>query len=115
MDKLIYTYVVSYDIQEGDEDKVRNAFREGLKEKFNADELSRSTYAFKSTEAVAEIRNVILNLFSKACKDHKKDVTEKDEMWLVCTDKQADFHTERPYELACYNLIEEYLKKNKLI
>lgn len=110
MDKLIYTYVVSYDIQEDDEDKVRSAFREGLKEKFKAEELSRSTYAFKSTDAVADVRDIIFNLFTKVCKDNQKKVTIEDKMWLICTEKQADFNTEKPYELACYDLIKEHLK-----
>lgn len=110
MDKLIFTYIVSYDIQEGDNDIVRSAFRDGLKEKFKAEELSRSTYAFKSTEAVADIRDMIFNLFTKACKDNQKKVTAEDKMWLICTDKQADFHTDKPYELACYDLIKGHLK-----
>lgn len=105
--KALFTYIVSYDIINDDEDKVRGAFREAIIADFKAAKLSESTYAFSDTKGVSEIKTRIIKLYLKAYKENEKEPNPKDKVWLVCAEKKADPHTEHPFELACYELVSE--------
>lgn len=108
--KALFTYIVSYDIKNDDEDKVRGAFREALMRAFQVSQLSESTYAFSSTKSVPEIKEIIIHFYLNAYKDNDKEINKDDKVWLVCADKKADPRTQHPFEMACYELVSEILR-----
>lgn len=105
--KTLFTYIVSYDIINDDEDKVRGAFREALTSELKATKLSESTYAFSSSKGVPEIKTKIIKFYIKAYKDNDKDINREDKVWLVCAEMNVDPRTEHPFEMACYELVSE--------
>ena len=109
MKKTLFTYIVSYDIMNDDEDKVRGAFRGALIDELKAVKLSESTYAFFSTQGVPEIKTKIIKLYLRAYKDNDKEENKEDKVWLICAEKKADPRTEHPFEMACYELVDELL------
>lgn len=109
MKKALFTYIVSYDIINDDEDKVRGAFRDALAKEFKAVKLSESTYAFSSTKGVPEIKTKIIKFYIKAYKENDKDINKEDKVWLVCAEMKEDPHTQHPFEMACYELVDEIL------
>ena len=108
--KALFTYIVSYDIINDEEDKVRGTFRDALASDFKVAKLSESTYAFSCTKGVSEIKTRIIKLYLKAYKENDKEPNPKDKVWLVCADKKADPNTEHPYEMACFELVSEILR-----
>ena len=104
MSKIHYTYIVTYDIKEDENNIVRDNFRNKLIATFQATMLSESTYAFSSTNGVSKIKSTIISSYDSAYKDNNKTPNTEDKVWLVCADKKADPNTQNPYELACYKL-----------
>ena len=104
--KFNFTYIISYDIKEDD---VRDMFRELIKGKCGAEKLSESTYAFSSVHSVPAVKEVAMNLYVAACKENNKEINKEDKVWLICAEKKADPNTNKPYEMACYNLVTELL------
>ena len=102
-----YTYVVSYDIHDNEEEKVRGYFRDKLKESFQAEPLCESTYAFSKTEGIGKIKASILSAYKQARENNGESINIDDKIWLICSDKKADMNDKNFYEMCCYELVGE--------
>lgn len=102
-----YTYVVSYDIHDNEEEKVRGYFRDKLKELFHAEPLCESTYAFRETNGVSSAKAAILSVYKQARENNGESINKDDKIWLICSDKKADKNDKNFYEMCCYELIGE--------
>lgn len=101
------TYVVSYDIHDNEEEKVRGAFRKKLEESFSAEQLCESTYAFSKSDSVGRIKADILSAYEKARENSGEGINGDDKIWLICSDKKANMNDKNFYEMCCYELIGE--------
>ena len=102
-----YTYVVSYDIHDNEEEKVRGAFRDNLEKTFHTLQLCESTYAFKETKAVGLVKADVMSAYKKARENNGESINKNDKIWLICSDKQAGKDDINYFDMCCYELIAE--------
>ena len=95
------TYIIGFDIC--DNDPLRDAFVQKLKEELNAQRINQSCYKVNIDKNVSEMQDCLL-LICKTCASEYGKFHESDFVKLYCSAYLADYHAVNKHEIYEYNI-----------
>ena len=95
------TYIIGFDIC--DNDPLRDAFVQKLKEELNAQRINQSCYKVNLDKTVSEMQDCLLSI-CKTCASEYGKFHESDFVKLYCSAYLADYHAVNKHEIYEYNI-----------
>ena len=95
------TYIRGFDIC--DNDPLRDAFVQKLKEELNAQRINQSCYKVNLDKNVSEMQDCLLSI-CKTCASEYGKFHESDFVKLYCSAYLADYHAVNKHEIYEYNI-----------
>ena len=95
------TYIIGFDIC--DNDPLRDAFVQKLKEELNAQRINQSCYKMCSNISVVAMQDRLAKL-CKDCSTNYGQFNQDDFVKLYCAACNADYNTEHKFDICEYNI-----------
>ena len=95
------TYIIGFDIC--DNDPLRDAFVQKMKEELNAQRINQSCYKVNLDKNVSEMQDCLLSI-CKTCASEYGKFHESDFVKLYCSAYLADYHAVNKHEIYEYNI-----------
>ncbi len=95
------TYIIGFDIC--DNDPLRDAFVQKLKEELNAQRINQSCYKVNLDKRVSEMQDRLLSI-CKTCVSDCEKFNKNDFVKLYCSACCADYHAVNKHEIYEYNI-----------